>query len=140
MPTAWVQGSPLTAEVYELIDYPAKVSFNYDVDIIVPFLDNLPTYLNILCSKCGQKYAFLDHLPTSSCPRSYWTTPKGFALELNSVNQLDRVADNVYKGLSIISDLFSLFKMSTNGFRPVGSYRDGWDCPIHLLPSKVHLF
>jgi len=45
VPTAWVQGSPLTAEVYELIDYPAK----------------------------------------------------GFALELNSVNQLDRVADNVYK-------------------------------------------
>ena len=43
MPTAWVQGSPLTAEVYELIDYPAKVSFNYDVDIIVPFLDHLPT-------------------------------------------------------------------------------------------------
>ena len=41
VPTAWVQGSPLTAEVYELIDYPAKVSFNYDVDIILPFLDHL---------------------------------------------------------------------------------------------------
>ena len=61
MPTAWVQGSPLTAEVYELIDYPAKVSFNYDVDINVPFLDG-----NILCSKCGQKYAFLDHLGSLS--------------------------------------------------------------------------
>ena len=56
MPTAWVQGSPLTGEVYELIDYPAKVSFNYDVDINVPFLDHLPTsIINILCSKCGQK-------------------------------------------------------------------------------------
>ena len=54
----------MTAEVYELIDYPAK----------------------------------------------------GFALELNSVNQLDRVADNVYKGLFIINDLDS-FEIPTN--RPV---------------------
>ena len=45
VPTAWVQGSPLTGEVYELIDYPAK----------------------------------------------------GFALELKSVDKLDRVADNAYK-------------------------------------------
>ena len=45
VPTAWVQGSPLTEEVYELIDYPAK----------------------------------------------------GFALELKSVDKLDRVADNAYK-------------------------------------------
>ena len=74
MPTAWVQGSPLTAEVYELIDYPAK----------------------------------------------------GFALELNSVNQLDRVADNVYKGTSIINDL-ALFEIPTNGFGPVGPLGDGWD-------------
>ena len=37
-----------------------------------------PTYLNvdIFYPKRGQKEAFLDHLPTSSCPRSFWTTPK----------------------------------------------------------------
>ena len=37
----------------------------------------LPTYLNvdIFYPKRGQKEAFFDHLPTSSCPRSFWTTP-----------------------------------------------------------------
>ena len=38
----------------------------------------LPTYLDvdIFYPKRGQKKAFFDHLPTSSCPRSFWTTPK----------------------------------------------------------------
>ena len=37
----------------------------------------LPTYLNvdIFYPKRGQKEAFFYHLPTSSCPRSFWTTP-----------------------------------------------------------------
>ena len=37
----------------------------------------LPTYLNvdIFYPKRGQKEAFFDHLPTSPCPRSLWTTP-----------------------------------------------------------------
>ena len=38
----------------------------------------LPTYLNvdIFYLKRGQKEAFFDHLPTSSRPRSFWTTTK----------------------------------------------------------------
>ena len=43
-----------------------------------PFLTTyLPTYLNvdIFYPKRGQKEAFFDHLPTSPCPRSLWTTP-----------------------------------------------------------------
>ena len=43
-----------------------------------PFLTTyLPTYLDvdIFYPKRGQKEAFFDHLPTSSCPRSFWTTP-----------------------------------------------------------------
>ena len=37
----------------------------------------LTTYLNvdIFYPKRGEKGAFFDHLPTSSCPRSFWMTP-----------------------------------------------------------------
>ena len=54
-----------------------QVSFNNYVDRIRPFFDHLPTYLylDIFYHERGQKLRFLDHLPTSSCPRSYWMTP-----------------------------------------------------------------
>ena len=78
----------MTAEVYELIDYPAK----------------------------------------------------GFALELNSVNQLDRVADNVYKGLSIINDL-DPFKIPIQTGSGLAKHRGMLGIrPIHLLSAKVCLF
>ena len=36
-----------------------------------------PTYLNvdIFYPNRGQKETFFDHLPTSSCPRSFWMNP-----------------------------------------------------------------
>ena len=36
-----------------------------------------PTYLrgHFLCTKRGQKWQILDHLPTPSCPRGYWMPP-----------------------------------------------------------------
>ena len=47
------------------------------MDKILTIFDYLPTYLDvdIFYPKRGQKEAFFDHLPTSSCPRSFWTTP-----------------------------------------------------------------
>ena len=32
--------------------------------------------MDIFYPKRGQKEGFFDHLPTSSFPRSFWTTPK----------------------------------------------------------------
>ena len=52
-------------------------SFNNYVDMICPFSDHLPTtiYVNMKMDKKGQKWTFLDHLPTSSFPLCYGTTP-----------------------------------------------------------------
>ena len=54
-----------------------KGPFKNYVDKILTIFDYLPTYLNvdIFYPKRGQKEVFFDHLPTSSCPRSFWTTP-----------------------------------------------------------------
>ena len=41
-----------------------------------PFLTTYLPQRGLFYPKSGQKEAFFDHLPTSSCPRSFWTTPK----------------------------------------------------------------
>ena len=46
--------------------------------MILPFFDHL--YMDIFYSKRGQKWTWLDHLPTSSCPRSYWMTPSSITV------------------------------------------------------------
>ena len=63
-----------------------KGSFNNYVAKILPFFGHLPTYhyLDILKHECGQEWIFLDHLATSSCPRSYWTAPKVPIWDLNT--------------------------------------------------------
>ena len=45
--------------------------------LFCPFLTTYPTYLyaNIDYPEREQKMKFFDPLPTSPCPRSYWTTP-----------------------------------------------------------------
>ena len=48
-----------------------QVSFNNYVDIILPFFDHLPTSTWTFFTLNVEKWRFLDHLSTSSCPRSY---------------------------------------------------------------------
>jgi hypothetical protein len=42
--------------------------------------------MDIFYPKRGQKEAFFDHLPTSSCPRSFGTTPCMFELPMSESN------------------------------------------------------
>ena len=49
----------------------SKGPFRNYVEKILIIFDHLPTYL----PERGQKEAFFDHLPTSSCPRGFWSTP-----------------------------------------------------------------
>ena len=53
-------------------------SFNDYVDMILPFFDHLPTSTWTFFSLyMDQNWHFLTtHPPTSSCPHSFWTTPK----------------------------------------------------------------
>ena len=46
------------------------------MDIILVFFNHPPTPCgHFLCTKRGQKWQILDHLPTPSCPRGYWMPP-----------------------------------------------------------------
>ena len=49
-----------------------------------PFLTTYHLYVDIFYHKRGQKYIFFDQIPTYSCPRSHWTSPKDFIQELKS--------------------------------------------------------
>ena len=71
-------------ETSEIISFHRKGSFNNYVDQNWPNFDHLPLqvgkcvhfvyYLPLVnVTKCGLS---IDHLPTSSCPLSYWMTPQ----------------------------------------------------------------
>ena len=53
-----------------------RSSFTNYVDTILVFFGHLPPYIDILYGiNVDKKLIFLDHLPSSSCKRSLWTTP-----------------------------------------------------------------
>ena len=62
-----------------IIDFTSnlfKGAFTNYVDKFLAFFDHLPPYVDIFYGmNVDKKWTFLDHLPTSSCKRSLWTTP-----------------------------------------------------------------
>ena len=56
---------------------PNKGPFTSYIDKILTIFDHLPPCIDIFYGiNVDRKWTFLDHLPTLSCKRSLWTTPK----------------------------------------------------------------
>ena len=77
---------------------------NY-VDKILASFDHLPPCVDIFYGiNVDKKWTFLDHLPTSSCKRSLWTTPNiaAFSRDFFYLNYPE-IIDEVTK-MSVIED------------------------------------
>ena len=93
----------------------------------------LPTYLNVdnFYPKRGQKEAFFDHLPTSSCPRSFWTTPLG------NLQQGRNRLQNIRFIMSQVSDLNLKIHKIQYGFKYILALEQHWFC-LFLCFSDLH--